>query len=139
MENQILLEIADISKAFGITKACQNISFTINKGEIHGLIGENGSGKSTLTSMIYGLQPQDSGKFIFLGKEYRAANQLEANSLGISAIVQEAGTLSGLTVAQNMFLGKEKEFIEKGFLNNQKMNAAADLLLKEYGFESIKG
>lgn len=44
MENQILLEIADISKAFGITKACQNISFTINKGEIHGLIGENGSG-----------------------------------------------------------------------------------------------
>lgn len=120
MENQILLEIADISKAFGITKACQNISFTINKGEIHGLIGENGSGKSTLTSMIYGLQPQDSGKFIFLGKEYRAANQLEANSLGISAIVQEAGTLSGLTVAQNMFLGKEKEFIEKGFLNNQK-------------------
>ena len=66
MENQILLEIADISKAFGITKACQNISFTINKGEIHGLIGENGSGKSTLTSMIYGLQPQ--GNLFFLEK-----------------------------------------------------------------------
>ena len=47
MGNQVLLEIDNISKAFGITKACKNITFTINKGEIHGLIGENGSGKST--------------------------------------------------------------------------------------------
>ena len=139
MGNQVLLEIDNISKAFGITKACKNITFTINKGEIHGLIGENGSGKSTLTSMIYGLQSPDEGRFVFLGKEYKAHNQLEANVAGISAIVQEAGTLSGLTVAQNMFLGKEKEFISNGFLNNKKMNVAADSLLKEYGFETIKG
>ena len=139
MGNQVLLEIDNISKAFGITKACKNITFTINKGEIHGLIGENGSGKSTLTSMIYGLQSPDEGRFIFLGKEYKAYNQLEANAVGISAIVQEAGTLSGLTVAQNMFLGKEREFISNGFLNNKKMNVAADSLLKEYGFETIKG
>ena len=50
MGNQVLLEIDNISKAFGITKACKNITFTINKGELHGLIGENGSGKSTLIS-----------------------------------------------------------------------------------------
>ena len=89
--------------------------------------------------MIYGLQSPDEGRFVFLGKEYKAHNQLEANVAGISAIVQEAGTLSGLTVAQNMFLGKEKEFISNGFLNNKKMNVAADSLLKEYGFETIKG
>lgn len=139
MEDQILLEIENVSKSFGITKACKGISFSINKGEIHGLIGENGSGKSTLTSMIYGLQAPDSGRFVFQGKEYCAHNQLEANEAGISAIVQEAGTLSGLTVAQNLYFGKEKQFIQNGFLDNKKMNAAADELLKSYGFEKIKG
>lgn len=102
---EILLRAENIDKHFGITHALDNVSFTFNKGEIHALIGENGSGKSTLTSCLTGIYQKDSGKFILEGKEITATNQVEANHQGVAIIVQEIGTLSGLTVAENIFLG----------------------------------
>ena len=136
-QKDVLLKAEHISKSFGITKACKDISLEIKKGEIFGLIGENGSGKSTFSSMICGLYPQDSGTFYLNGKEYHAATQLEANKHGVSAIVQETGTLPGLSVAQNMFLGNEDNFSNHGKINVHKMNQEAIKILKEYNLSDI--
>ena len=67
--SEIRLQVQHLSKSFGITKAVQDVSFNINKGEVHALIGENGSGKSTLTNMLTGIYTIDSGHFILDGKE----------------------------------------------------------------------
>ena len=128
----------NLCKSFGITKAVQNVSFNVNKGEVHALIGENGSGKSTLTNMLTGIYSIGSGTFILDGKEIHPKNQVEANNEGVSIIVQELGTLSGLTVAENIFLGHEDQFVHMGIKNTNAMNKKATELLKQYGFERIK-
>ena len=136
--SDVRLQVIDLCKSFGITKAVQNVSFNINKGEVHALIGENGSGKSTLTNMLTGIYTIDSGKFILDGKEIHPANQVEANNEGVSIIVQELGTLSGLTVAENIFLGHEDMFVKAGIKNTVAMNKRATELLEKYGFGRIK-
>jgi ribose transport system ATP-binding protein len=135
--SEIILKAENICKSFGITKAVKNVSLTFNKGEIHGLIGENGSGKSTFCSMLCGIYPADSGRFIINGKELHVKNQVEANDNGISIIVQEMGTLSGLTVADNIFLGRESRFVKYGIKNTAAMNREAARLLDKYGFKNI--
>ena len=134
---EILLRAENIDKHFGITHALDNVSFTFNKGEIHALIGENGSGKSTLTSCLTGIYQKDSGKFILEGKEITATNQVEANHQGVAIIVQEIGTLSGLTVAENIFLGNEDQFTKCGIKNTAAMNKKAQEYLDSYGFNYI--
>lgn len=136
--SEVRLQVRHVSKNFGITKALKDVSFDINKGEVHALIGENGSGKSTLTNMLTGIYTKEIGQFILDGVEVNPKNQVEANNLGVSIIVQELGTLSGLTVAENIFLGHEDRFITAGFRNTVAMNNEANRLLKEYGFERIK-
>ena len=136
--SEVRLQIKDLCKTFGITKAVQNVSFNINKGEVHALIGENGSGKSTLTNMLTGIYSIDSGTFILDGEEIHPKNQVEANNAGVSIIVQELGTLSGLTVAENIFLGHEDRFVKFGIKNTNAMNREAQELLNKYGFTSIK-
>ncbi len=138
MSDEVRLQVKDLCKSFGVTKAVQNVSFNINKGEVHALIGENGSGKSTLTNMLTGIYPIDSGTFILDGKEIHPKNQVEANNEGVSIIVQELGTLSGLTVAENIFLGHEDKFVKCGIKNTNAMNKEADALLGKYGFDRIK-
>ena len=138
MSDEIRLEIKNLCKTFGITKAVQDVSFNVYKGTVHALIGENGSGKSTLTNMLTGIYTIDSGKFILDGREVHPKNQVEANDEGISIIVQEMGTLSGLTVAENIFLGHEDRFVHGGIKNTKAMNREATKLLKDYGFERIK-
>ncbi len=136
--NQVRLQVRNISKTFGITKALKDVSFDINKGEVHALIGENGSGKSTLTNMLTGIYSMETGTFTMDGVDIHPKNQVDANNMGISIIVQELGTLSGLTVAENIFLGHEERFIKAGFRNTPAMNAEANRLLQEYGFTHIK-
>ena len=120
--SEVRLQVEHLCKSFGITKAVADVSFNINKGEVHALIGENGSGKSTLTNMLTGIYTIDSGKFILDGKEVNPQNQVDANNEGISIIVQELGTLSGLTVAENIFLGHEDKFTKFGIKNTNLMN-----------------
>lgn len=136
--SEIRLQVQHLSKSFGITKAVRDVSFNVNKGEVHALIGENGSGKSTLTNMLTGIYTIDSGKFILDGKEVHPKNQVEANEEGISIIVQELGTLSGLTVAENIFLGHEDRFVKYGIKNTREMNRQANELLKKYEFSHIR-
>ena len=77
--SEVRLQVKNLCKSFGITKAVQNVSFNVNKGEVHALIGENGSGKSTLTNMLTGIYSIGSGTFILDGKEIHPKNQVEAN------------------------------------------------------------
>ncbi len=138
MENRILLVAKDIDKRFGITHAVNNVSLTINAGEIRALIGENGSGKSTFSQMLCGIYTIGGGTFTLDGKELHCRNQVEANNEGVAIIVQEMGTLSGLTVAENIFLGHEEPFVHMGVKNTRAMNKEAQRLLNEYGFGRIK-
>ena len=137
-DKSILLSAEHIDKRFGITHAVNDVSLTIFSGEIRGLIGENGSGKSTFSQMLCGIYTIGGGTFTLDGKELHIHNQVEANNAGIAIIVQEMGTLSGLTVAENIFLGHEEPFMHMGLKDSRAMNREAQKLLDQYGFGRIK-
>ena len=138
MQQKLLLHAENIDKQFGITHAVDHVSLDFFSGEIHALIGENGSGKSTFTNMLTGIYSLGSGTFVLDGQEVLARNQVDANQHGIAIIVQEIGTLSGLTVAENIFLGQEDPFIHSGIKNTAAMNRKAQELLDSYGFGRIR-
>ena len=138
MEKKILLVAEHIDKRFGITHAVNDVSLTVAAGEIRGLIGENGSGKSTFCQMLCGIYTIGGGTFKLDGKELHIRNQVDANNAGIAIIVQEMGTLSGLTVAENIYLGHEEPFMHMGVKDSRAMNREAQKLLDSYGFGRIK-
>lgn len=135
--SEIMLKTENVDKFFGPTHAVKDVNLSFAKGEIHGLIGENGSGKSTLCSMLVGIYSIDAGRFVLEGKELDVHNQVQANQSGVAIIVQETGTLVGLTVAENIFLGNESQFITFGIKNTGAMNRKAQALLDQYGFTHI--
>lgn len=137
-EGKLLLRAVDIDKQFGITHAVDHVSIDFYHNEIHALIGENGSGKSTFTNMLTGIYSLGGGTFTLDGEQVHAKNQVDANRHGIAIIVQEMGTLSGLTVAENIFLGEEDPFISHGVKNTAAMNKKAQELLDSYGFGRIR-
>lgn len=139
MPDHVLLRVQDMYKNFGVTVALNHISFEVRRGEIRGLIGENGSGKSTVSSIIAGMQPATSGSMEYLGKPWSPSNMLEAEQAGIAMIVQEAGTVANISVAENLFLGHEKKFSNGPFVSKAKMNAAANALLEELGITEFRG
>lgn len=138
MGNKLLLHAEKIDKRFGPTHAVKEVSLDFYEGEIHALIGENGSGKSTFTNMLTGILPIGSGTFTLSGEQVAPKNQVDANHHGIAIVVQETGTLSGLTVAENMFLGDEDQFIKNGLKDTRAMNKKAQELLDAYGLSYIK-
>lgn len=127
-----------VSKHFDTTLAVNDASMSFATGEIHGLIGENGSGKSTYCSVLCGIHPLTSGHFVLDGERIEVDSLVDANRHGITMIVQEMGTLPGLTVAENIFLGGEDKFTRCGFKNTGAMNRKAQKLLNEYGFNHIR-
>ena len=133
-----ILVAEKIDKSFGITHAVNHVSLSVDAGEIRGLIGENGSGKSTFCSLLCGIYPMDSGTFFLNGTKLDIHNQVEGNRQGVSIIVQEMGTLAGLTVAENIFLGNEGRFVKRGIKNTGAMNREAQSLLNAHGFDRIK-
>ncbi|SEV99338.1 ribose transport system ATP-binding protein [[Clostridium] fimetarium] len=138
MEMDIILETKGITKTFGPTVALKNVSISIRSGEIRGLIGENGSGKSTLTSIIAGMQEADSGEMYYLGNAYNPKSMIEGQKNGISMILQEAGTISNISVAQNIFLGNERKFTKLGIVNRKQMIKEAQSRIDSFEISSIK-
>jgi ribose transport system ATP-binding protein len=124
-----------MDKSFGVVRALRDVSFSLKKGEIHGLIGENGSGKSTLSFILAGMLEADNGELLFHGKPYKPRNAIDASAKGVSMVVQEIGTTSGISVAENLFLGNEKKFSRYGFVNLRKMNREAESFLKSLNIE----
>lgn len=132
-----VFECKGVSKYFGPTKAVDHADFSLYRGEIRGLCGENGSGKSTLVSIMAAVWENQTGGMYFEGSWYEPLNQLEANNSGIYMIKQEMGTLNGLTVAENIFFGHEKQFLRFGLRNLRKLNEAAEIFLKKVGLDQI--
>lgn len=121
------IEIQHITKIFPGQKALDDVSFSVNKGEIHALVGENGAGKSTLLNILHGVFPASSGTIKIGGQEVHFANASEAIHFGIAKVHQEISVIPEMTVAQNLMLGKEP--CKYGMIDHKKMNQTAQELL----------
>src|SRR5262245_51083790 len=102
-----ILELQEITKAFGGVEALRGVDFRLFPGEIHGLVGENGAGKSTLMKIIAGVHPEFSGRFLLDGKETRFRSARDARAAGIAMVHQELSVAPDLSVAENVFLGTQ--------------------------------
>jgi general nucleoside transport system ATP-binding protein len=107
---QPAVEFRNISKAFGPVRANADVSFSIAKGSIHGVIGENGAGKSTLMSILYGYYHADSGQILVDGRQHAIRNSQEAISLGIGMVHQHFMLVENMSVLDNVMLGAEGGF-----------------------------
>lgn len=135
-----ILQIDSMFKNFGSTVALDNVSVKIYPGEIRGLIGENGSGKSTITSIAAGMQKCDRGQMLFKGKPWNPASMIEALHKGIGMIVQESGTIQGITVAENIFLAETEQFkTVTGLIDRRRMNREATKVMENIGVCDVTG
>ena len=116
------VELKDIVKNFPGVRALDQVSLTLKKGEIHGLIGENGAGKSTLIKTLTGVNKPDSGTIIFEGNEVSFSGPLDAKNMGIACVYQELNIVSELSVTDNMFMGNMKKKSGSMFLDYPYMN-----------------
>lgn len=132
MGSEYILELDNITKEFPGVKALDNIQLKIKKGSVHALMGENGAGKSTLMKIIFGIYTPDAGTIKFKGNEIKLTGPKDALSRGISMIHQELTPVPYMTVAENIFLGREPVIGKTGWVNNKKMVNDAKTL-----FESL--
>ncbi|HEM6338835.1 TPA: sugar ABC transporter ATP-binding protein [Streptococcus suis] len=110
-ESEMILQMQDITKTFGPVKALSNVNLNIKRGEIHGICGENGAGKSTLMNVLSGVYPHGtySGKILYDGKECKFKKISDSEELGIVVIQQELALSPFLSIAENIFMGNEKQ------------------------------
>lgn len=117
----ILLEVRNISKSFPGVRALDKMSIAIKSSEVHALVGANGAGKSTLVNIIAGILKPDEGESFLRGKRVHIQNPAHARRLGISLVPQIPSLCENMTVMENIFLGEEKRFVHRGFLNWQQL------------------
>src|SRR4051812_25409341 len=128
-----LLEVRGLSKSFGALRALQEVDFTLRPGEIHALLGENGAGKSTLIKVVTGVLARDAGVVRLGGVEVAPRSARAAFDAGIATVYQEVNLLPNMSVAQNLFLGRQPTRF--GFVDDREMRRRAALLLQEYGID----
>lgn len=133
MNGNLILQVQNLSKSFVGVKALDNVQFDLQKGEIHALVGENGAGKSTFMKILMGLLTPDSGEIIFEGETLKGSNVHENLQKGISMIHQELLVVPELTVAQNIFLGRETNY--RNWLNDKAINQKAQEILDLIGVD----
>ncbi len=131
MGKDAILKMRGIYKTFPGVKALQNVDFTLCEGEIHALMGENGAGKSTLIKVLTGVHTKDSGQVYIKGTEKAVLirSPQEAQKYGISTVYQEISLCPNLSVAENIYIGRDKGAL----LNWKKRNAEADKVLQSLG------
>ena len=136
MENNVVLSMHDISKTFPGVKALQHVDFTLRKGEIHALMGENGAGKSTLIKVLTGVHSFESGEILMAGSDGAIINRSpqEAQEHGISTVYQEVNLCPNLTVAENLFIGREPKKL--GMIDWHTMNKKSTALLKSLSIDA---
>ena len=130
MEQNVVLEMRDISKNFTGVRALSHVDFTLRKGEIHALMGENGAGKSTLIKVLTGVHEFESGSIHMAGNSNVIVNHSpqEAQANGISTVYQEVNLCPNLTVAENLFIGREPR--KMGMIDWKQMNERSGKLLE---------
>jgi len=122
-KSNILIDIKGVSKAFPGVLALDHVDFCLRRGEVHGLMGQNGAGKSTLIKVLTGLYPMDSGEITFEESPFRLSSPQEAADNGISTLYQEINLIPALSVAENIYIGREpKRF---GMIDWKKIYADA--------------
>jgi len=119
-----------IDKRFTGVHALKGVDFELRSGEIHALVGENGAGKSTMMKALTGIFPKDSGEIQYLGKLYNPRGPKEALSRGIGIIHQELNMMDHLTVAQNIFIGRESTRLKGLFLDDKLLNKRTEELFR---------
>lgn len=129
-ENDYLLEMNNISKEFPGVRALDNVSLKLRKGEVFALVGENGAGKSTIIKILSGFYSNDAGEIRLNGEKVNIRNPKNAIDLGINTIYQETSLVSEITVAENIFLGKQP-VSKLGKINWKKMNNESERILKD--------
>lgn len=135
---QELLRMEGITKTFPGVKALDNVNLSLNKGEVHALLGENGAGKSTLMKVLNGVEgyKPDSGRIFVLGREAAINGVNEARRLGISIIYQEINLCPDLNVADNVFIGRQKN--KMGFVDSKSVLKDTQAILDRFGLDMIK-
>ena len=133
-----ILEMKNIHKRFASTIALDGVNLTANAGEIRGLIGENGSGKSTISSIAAGMQKADEGEMMLNGQPWNPSSMIDALEHGVGMIVQENGTVPGITVAENLFLGEIGQFKKGMNINRAELMRRADEALNAIGVSEIR-
>lgn len=131
MPETALLNLTNVSKAFAGVQALDRVSVEVRPGEVVGLVGENGAGKSTLIRILAGVYRPDSGTLALDGKPLTLASPRDANLHGIGIVFQEQSLLANLTVAENIYLGQEKEFSRWGVILWPALRAAAKRQLEK--------
>ncbi|MBP0456900.1 sugar ABC transporter ATP-binding protein [Streptomyces montanisoli] len=126
-----VLEVAGVTKSFAGVHALRDVDFALRPGEVHALVGENGAGKSTLIKVMTGVHRPDSGAVRFEGTAREFRNPLEAQAAGISTIYQEVNLVPLMSVARNLFLGREPRRF--GLIDQRRMNREASAALGRYG------
>lgn len=130
MDNNVLLRMENIHKRFPGVYALNAIDFELKKGEVHALLGENGAGKSTLIKVLGGIYTPDEGEIFIEGQKVNIHDVHSAHANGVAIIHQELVLVPHMSVAENIFLGREPKVA--GFVNKDKMNKEAQILLDTY-------
>lgn len=135
-----MLQMKNITRRFGSVTALNHVSLDVYPGEIRGLIGENGSGKSTISSIAAGMQKANEGEMYFKGHPWKPDSMISALQNGVGMVVQESGTIAGITVAENLFLAELRQFRGRGGrIDRKAMNQRADEAMAEIGAGHVKG
>ena len=129
--SETILTMQGIQKYFSGVHALNGVNFDLRAGEVHALMGENGAGKSTLIKVLCGIHQPDGGTIEYFGQQVHFNNIAESQAAGISVIHQELNMMNHLTVAQNMFIGRE--FMKHGLIDDQAMEAEAQVLFDKMG------
>ena len=125
---ELILEVENVSKSFPGVQALDNVSFNLRKGEVHALVGENGAGKSTLMKILSGVYQADQGTIRYKGNIVDFRNVNQSYEAGIRIIYQELNLIPHLSVAANIFIGREP-LTQFGTLDEKKMNVDAVAIL----------
>jgi galactofuranose transport system ATP-binding protein len=133
MNSEPLLRMEGIRKVFSGVVALDGVDCTVERGEVHALVGENGAGKSTLIKIVTGAYRRDGGRVLLEGREVNFRSPEEAQAEGVVAVYQEVNLLTYRTVAENIFLGREPRRF--GLIDWRRMNAAAGAILMRLGLD----
>lgn len=128
------LEVKEINKSFGSHRVLHEVSFAVEAGEVHALVGENGAGKSTLMNIVGGIHNRDAGELLLKGQAIDPADVWQARQLGISVVFQELSLTPNMTVAQNIFVRREPTKA-LGMIDWQRLNADARALFEQIGVD----
>ena len=133
MDNNYILTLKNITKEFPGVKALDDVTINIERGTIHGLVGENGAGKSTLIKVLAGIYQPNKGEIILDGKPCRFNSPIEARRAGISVVHQEIKLAEPLSVAENMFLGNVQ--LKNGLVDWKGMRRRAREIVEDLGMD----